>query len=245
MKSKIISVKKLTKIFGKNRAVDNISFNVRENEIFGLLGPNGCGKTTTLRMISTILRPTSGQIEIMGKDIKENPNEIRKKIGYIPQKDSLYLNVTVRENLEFFGLFYGLKNSSLENQIDKVLDLLKIAEKKDALARTLSGGYLKRLSIGIGLVHKPKILICDEITVGLDPVLRHKIWKLIKDLKRETTIIFTTHYLEEAEELCDRVALMSGSKILCVGKPKEISNNFKAKNLNHVFAKLATQEEDD
>jgi len=235
----IIEVKKLKKYFGRTRAVDDISFAVEKGEIFGFLGPNGSGKTTTLRMLSTILKPTAGEIKILEKNIKDDIHKIKSEIGYIPQKESLYMDLTVRENLEFFNMGYNLADDLLKKKIEEVLGILELTDKSDTLARTLSGGYLKRLSIAVELVHNPQILICDEITIGLDPVLRHNIWEVLKKLKKHSTIIFTTHYLEEAEELCDRVALMSGGRILCIGKPREIADSFKAKNLNHVFAKLA------
>lgn len=235
----IIEVKNLKKYFGRTRAVDDISFEIEKGEVFGFLGPNGSGKTTTLRMLSTILKPTAGEIKILDKNIKDNIHKIKNEIGYIPQKESLYMDLTVRENLEFFNMGYNLTDDLLKKKIEEVLGLLELADKSSVLSRTLSGGYLKRLSIAVELVHNPQILICDEITIGLDPVLRHNIWEVLKKLKKHSTIIFTTHYLEEAEELCDRVALMSGGRILCIGKPEEIADSFKAKNLNHVFAKLA------
>ena len=237
-----IEVKNLKKYFGKTHAVDGISFKVKKGEIFGFLGPNGSGKTTTLRMLATILRPTEGEIIILQKNLKDNIYKIKKEIGYIPQKEALYPDLTVKENLEFFNIGYDLSQELMEKRIQGALQLLKLDTKSNMLARTLSGGFLKRLSIAVELVHSPEVLICDEITVGLDPVLRHDVWEVLKSLKNRSTIIFTTHYLEEAEELCDRVALMHAGKILCIGKPREISESFKAKNLNQVFSILAGKE---
>ena len=235
----VIEVKNLKKYFSSTKAVDDISFEIAKGEIFGFLGPNGSGKTTTLRMLATILRPTEGEIIILQKNLRNNIYKVKKEIGYIPQKEALYPDLTVKENLEFFNIGYDLSRELMEKKIQEALRLLKLDAKSNMLARTLSGGFLKRLSIAVELVHNPEVLICDEITVGLDPVSRHDIWEVLKKLKKHSTIIFTTHYLEEAEELCDRVALMSGGRILCIGKPREIADNFKAKNLNHVFAKLA------
>lgn len=234
-----IQVRNLIKIFNKNiRAVDGISFDVYENEIFGLLGSNGSGKSTTLRMLSTVLEPTSGKITFKGTD--HNRNKIRNTIGYIPQQDLLYEDLSVTDNLRLFSRSYNLSDEQRIQRIEYLLKKLELTKYRGYFAGDLSGGYKKRLSIAIALLHNPKIIIADEITIGLDLDLRHKIWSLLLELKKEASIIFTTHYLEEAEKLCDRIALMNLGKILVCGKPQEIIKKNECNTLEDVFHKLVT-----
>jgi ABC-2 type transport system ATP-binding protein len=232
-----IKIRNLTKIFNKKvRAVDNISFDVLEGEIFGLLGSNGSGKSTTLRMLATVLEPTSGRIDFQNAD--HNRNKIRNIIGYIPQQDLLYEDLSVTDNLKLFSRSYNLSDKQRMQKIEDLLDKLELVKYRRYFAGDLSGGYKKRLSIAIALLHDPKIIIADEITIGLDPDLRGKIWDLLFELKKESSIIFTTHYLEEAEKLCDHIALMDLGKILVRGKPREIIKANECENLECVFRKL-------
>jgi ABC-type multidrug transport system ATPase subunit len=236
-KPAVISVKNLKKHFPPNvEAVKGISFDVRQNEIFGLLGANGSGKTTTLRILATVLEQTSGQVNFRGLD--GNHQKIRYQIGYIPQQDLLYNDLSVVDNARLFAGGYKFNRNGRNQAIDEMFERLELNNYRRRLVGELSGGYKKRLSIAIALLHKPKIIIADEITIGLDPDLRQKIWDLLLELKKDATIIFTTHYLEEAENLCDRIALMNLGEIVAYGNPHDIIKRTKAKNLNEVFYKL-------
>ena len=239
----VIEVKNLKKRFGKIKAVDGISFEVEANEIFGLLGPNGSGKTTSQRMLCTVLDPTSGSIRYHGRPIKPvNVEAIRREIGYVPQGECLYGDLTIEENLRFFAKPYGLGSSKIEARITDLLKLLSLEDRKDELVKNLSGGLNKRASIAAALVHEPKILFLDEVTMGLDPNSRYHIWNLIRELKKHATIIITTHYMDEAEDLCDRIAILSKGKIMELDTPGKIIKRFNAKDLNEVIGKIIEEE---
>jgi ABC-2 type transport system ATP-binding protein len=238
--SKVIKVRDLEKVFPPSlHAVKKISFDVNKNEIFGLLGSNGSGKSTTLRMIATVLQPTRGQIEFAGAD--SDHKKIRNIIGYIPQQDLLYSDLSVYDNAKLFSYSYDFAGKDREKIIGETLERLELTDYKNRQVGNLSGGYKKRLSIAVALLHKPKIIIADEITIGLDPDLRKKIWQLLLELKKEASIIFTTHYLEEAQELCDRIALMNLGEIISYGEPSKIIKDTDSKNLDEVFFKLVTK----
>ncbi len=235
----VLKVEKLSKTFDKNvRAVNEVSFEVYENEIFGLIGPNGSGKSTTMKIISTILSSDSGEIQASGKKMQDWGDEFRYEIGYIPQQDALFDHLTVKENLEIFSLAYNMSAKTRHGRINQILRRLDLENYKDRLVGTLSGGYKKRVSIGSAIVHSPKLIIADEITVGLDPVLRYKIHDLLRELKKDASVLLTTHYLEEADALCDRMALFSQGKILKIGKPREVVKSFGLRDLNEVFYKI-------
>jgi ABC-2 type transport system ATP-binding protein len=238
-KQLVIQVKDLKKHFPPNvHAVKGISFNVYKNEIFGLLGANGSGKTTTLRILATILEQTKGQVSYHGFD--HNHQRIRHLIGYIPQQDLLYGDLSVMDNAKLFADSYNFSRSQRKRAIGEMFERMELVGYENRLVGDLSGGYKKRLSIAVALLHKPKIIIADEITIGLDPDLRQKIWDLLLELKKDSTIIFTTHYLEEAQILCDRIALMNLGEIVAYGDPKAIIKRTNSKNLNEVFHKLIT-----
>jgi ABC-2 type transport system ATP-binding protein len=235
----VISVKDLYKTFPPNiEAVKGVSFDVRQNEIFGLLGANGSGKTTTLRILATILEQTKGQVAYHGFD--HNHQRIRHLIGYIPQQDLLYGDLSVMDNAKLFADSYNFSRLERKRVIAEMFERMELTGYENRLVGELSGGYKKRLSIAIALLHKPKIIIADEITIGLDPDLRQKIWDLLLELKKESTIIFTTHYLEEAENLCNRIALMNLGEIVAYGQPQTIIKRTNSKNLDEVFHKLIT-----
>ncbi len=234
----IIKVTKLTKVFDKTKvAVNEISFKVEKNIIFGLLGPNGSGKTTTQRMLTALLSPTSGQIMIEGTDYKHAGGKILQDIGYVPQKDALYNNLTVWENVDFFFSAYKYEGNR-KDRIEEVLNKVDLLDNKNTLAKNLSGGMAKRLSIACAIVHKPKIIFFDEVTMGLDPVAREKIWRLTTELKEHATIVMTTHYMDEAEALCDQLLIMRDGKIIANGSPWEIIKHFDAKNLHDAMVNI-------
>lgn len=237
--STVLKVHNLCKTYNKTvKAVCGVSFEVLENEIFGLIGPNGSGKSTTMKIISTILQPDSGDIVVDDKKLQDWGKQFRYEIGYIPQQDALFDHLTVRENLEIFSLPYGMSEATRHKKISEIIERLGLQNYQHKLVGGLSGGYKKRVSIGSAIVHSPKLVIADEITVGLDPVLRFKIHELLRDLKKESSILLTTHYLEEADALCDRMALFSQGKILKTGRPKDVVKSFGLKDLNEVFYKI-------
>ena len=215
----IIEVKGLTKVFDKGiKAVDNISFGVEEGEILGFLGPNGAGKTTTLNMLSTLLRPTSGTAIVNGHDILEEPDEVRRNIGFVFQDPTLDNELTGNENLDFHGRIYNLKRDVRQKRIEEILEVVQLKERANDFVKTYSGGMKRRLEIGRGLLHYPKVLFLDEPTLGLDPQTRRAIWEYIERLNKEekVTIILTTHYTEEADYLCDRIQIIDLGKIVAL-----------------------------
>ncbi len=223
-----IEVKELTKTFNGNvKAVDGISFNVKEGEILGFLGPNGAGKTTTLNMLSTLLRPTSGTATINGHDILTEPDAVRRSIGYVFQDTTLDIELTGRENLDFHGRIYGLDRNTRQQRIKELLALVQLTDRADNLVKTYSGGMKRRLEIARGLLHHPKVLFLDEPTLGLDPQTRRSIWEHILRLNQEknVTVILTTHYTEEADYLCKRILIIDFGKIVVL----DTTDNLKAR----------------
>ena len=225
-----LEINKLVKKYGKFTAVDEISFNLEKGEIFGLLGPNGAGKTTTISIISTLENPTSGSIKVFGKDIKEEPVAIKRLLGVVPQEIISHGFFTVEEILKFQSGFYGIKNN--KDWTDYVLDKLELNAYRKKQANHLSGGYKRRLLVAKALIHKPKVLILDEPTAGVDIDLRQKIWEFIKSLNEEgITILLTTHCLEEAEKLCNRIGIISYGKILQIDKTHKLIENYTSRNI--------------
>jgi len=221
-----ISVENLTKVFNGLRAVDNISFEVKEGELFGLLGPNGAGKTTTLNMLATLIRPTSGKALISGFDVLKEREEVRRSIGMVFQEPALDNYLTGRENLEFHGIMYGLSRKEAKERVKEALKIVELEEFADKLVQTYSGGMKRRLEIARALVHQPKVLFLDEPTLGLDAQTRRRIWEYIKKLNKEkgVTISLTTHYMEEADFLADRVAIIDFGKIVALDTPENLKN---------------------
>lgn len=220
-----IEVKALTKIFDKDvKAVDGISFNVKEGEILGFLGPNGAGKTTTLNMLSTLLRPTSGTATVNGHDILTEPDAVRRSIGYVFQDTTLDIELTGRENLDFHGRLYALDRNTRQQRIKELLELVQLTDRADNFVKTYSGGMKRRLEIARGLLHHPKVLFLDEPTLGLDPQTRRSIWEHIQRLNQEknVTIILTTHYTEEADYLCKRILIIDFGKIVVLNTPDNL-----------------------
>jgi ABC-2 type transport system ATP-binding protein len=220
----IIEISKLTKKFKTLAAVDDLSFNVKRGDVFACLGPNGAGKSTLIKILITLLEPTSGEALIDGHDILHNSAEVRRAIGYVPQQISVDGTLTAYENLMLFARLYDIPKSERKNRISETLSFLNLEEHSDALVRTFSGGMIRKLEIGQAMLHRPKVLFLDEPTTGLDPIARQSVWKHLSDLrdKMGTTIFFSTHYMEEADGVSDKVAIMSDGKITAMGGVAEL-----------------------
>lgn len=224
-----IEVNNLTKKFGDFVSVDNVSFKVKKGEIFGFLGANGAGKSTTIRMLCGILEPTEGDALVGGFSVANDPDKVKLNIGYMSQRFSLYNDLTVEENINFFGGVYGLKGKDLEERKKWVLQISNLIGKEKIITGSLPGGIKQRLALGTAVIHKPKIVFLDEPTSGVDPISRRSFWDLIVNLSEEgITIFVTTHYLEEAE-FCNNIMLINAGKIIAEGNPTEL----KTKYLNH------------
>ncbi len=223
--SEVVVAKDLVKRFGDFTAVDGICFEVHRGEIFGFLGPNGSGKTTTIRMMLGLLRPTEGSVRTLDVDVSEEPERIRPKIGYMSQKFSLYNDLTVLENLRFYGRVYGLRNRELLEGVEKASEMAGLAGREDERTSDLSGGWRQRLALAAAIMHNPELLVLDEPTAGVDPVSRRVFWDLLYDLvAMDTTVFVTTHYMEEAEH-CQRLAFIQSGKIIAMGTLHEIKEN--------------------
>ncbi len=221
-----IEVENLTKRFGDFTAVDHINFEVKQGEIFGFLGANGAGKSTTIRMLCGILESSEGTGRVGGFDINKESEKIKASIGYMSQKFSLYEDLTVEENINFYGRVYGMTNGSIEMRKKWVLDIANLHGRERSITGTLSGGWKQRLALGCSVLHQPKIVFLDEPTSGVDPVMRRKFWELINELSAEgVTVLVTTHFLEEAE-YCNDIILINAGKIIAGGSPKELKANY-------------------
>ena len=216
----------LTREFNDLTAVDHVTLKIKKGELFGLLGPNGAGKTTFIHMLSTILPPTEGTAKVAGFDIHQNPDSVRAAIGIVFQDPSLDNRLTGRENLDFHGRVYGMDKIQREKRIDEVLKLVELEKRANTLVQTYSSGMRRRLEIARGFMHHPKILFLDEPTLGLDPQTRRKIWEYIQMLNKqeETTILLTTHYMDEAEYLCDRVGIIDYGKVIALDEPEKLKD---------------------
>ena len=221
-----IEVNSLTKQFGNSKAVDNISFAVKEGEIFGFLGPNGAGKSTTMMVLTTLLKPTSGEALVGGYNVVSEAKKVREKIGYVQQEISVDEFLTGRENLYLHARLNQIPNNLIKSRIDDVLELVELGEKKDQATITYSGGMRKRLDIANGLLSRPSVLFLDEPTVGLDIQTRRKIWGYIKKIRKDfgMTIFISTHYMEEADNLCDRIGIIDHGKIQVIDTPKSMKS---------------------
>jgi ABC-2 type transport system ATP-binding protein len=221
--NEFITVNNLTKRFGELTAVDNLSFNVEEGEIFGFLGPNGAGKTTTLNILSTLLEADSGEVTVDGLDLKKNEREIKSIIGLVPQEIAFYKNLTARENVTFFASLYGLKGKVLKEAVDEALSFVGLEGETKKRSGKLSGGMQRRLNIACGIAHKPKLIVMDEPTVGVDAKSRELIMHSIRTLRDGgATIIYTSHYMPEVQEICDRIAIISSGRLAAIGTETEL-----------------------
>lgn len=235
----IIQVQNLTKKFGDFTAVDSISFEVKKGEIFGFLGANGAGKTTAMKMLIGILKPTSGKAEVAGFDVFSQTENIKKNIGYMSQKFALYDDLTVKENITFFGGIYGLSRIEIKEKTNKLIDELKLHSVEKELVGSLPLGWKQKIAFSVSLLHQPKIVFLDEPTGGVDPITRRQFWEMIYETANNgTTIFVTTHYMDEAE-YCDRVSIMVEGRIEALDTPKKLKELFKVATMNDVFLKLA------
>jgi len=238
----IIQVKNFTKKYGDFYAVNEISFDVKKGEIFGFLGANGAGKTTAMKMLIGISEPTYGEATVAGYNVFKNPEKIKKSIGYMSQKFALYDDLTVNENIVFFGGIYGLTRKTIKQKTKELLSYLEIEDLRKTLVGSLPLGIKQKLAFSIALIHEPKIVFLDEPTGGVDPITRRQFWEMIYEKANAgTTIFVTTHYMDEAE-YCDRVSIMVTGKIEALDTPKKLKEIYKATSMNEVFLKLARGE---
>ena len=233
-----IETKDLTKKFKDKVAVNNLDLKIKKGELFALLGVNGAGKTTTIKMLSGLILPTSGSITTLNMDMKKDTLKIKEILNVSPQETAIAPNLTVRENLDFMAGVYQIKNK--DDKINELIKLFKLNEVLNKRAKTLSGGWQRKVSIAISLINDPKILFLDEPTLGLDVIARKELWKIISELKGKITIILTTHYMEEAESLSDRIGIMVSGKLIDIGTAKELIKKTKSKNFEDAFVSIAT-----
>ena len=240
MKNKnVIEVESLSKLFGDFAAVNNISFQVKAGEIFGFLGANGAGKTTAMKMLIGISSPTSGKATVAGFDVYKETESIKKNIGYMSQKFALYDDLTVKENITFFGGIYGLTKKQIDQKRNELVTELGLQKVANSLVGSLPLGWKQKLAFSVSLLHEPKIVFLDEPTGGVDPITRRQFWEMIyKAAHNGTTIFVTTHYMDEAE-YCDRVSIMVNGKIEALDTPKKLKEQYKTNTMNDVFLKLA------
>ncbi len=239
MEESVIKTDKLTKKFGDFVAADSLSFEVEKGEIFGFLGANGAGKTTAMRMLCGLSKPSSGNATIAGFDVYKQTEQIKKNIGYMSQKFSLYEDLTVMENIRFFGGIYGLSDKQLKNKSEELISQLGLQNETKKLVADLPLGWKQKLSFSVAVIHQPKIVFLDEPTGGVDPVTRRQFWDLIYEAAdKGTTIFVTTHYMDEAE-YCKRISIMVDGKIEALDTPENLKKQFKAKSMDEVFLHLA------
>ena len=239
MKEVAIVIDNLTKRFEDVTAVDGLSLEVEKGELFGLLGPNGAGKTTTINVLCGLLEPTSGSVRVGGCDAQKELNKVKELIGVCPQDTAVFSYLTGRENVELFGNLHAMPKEKLKKNTEELLRKLDLLDDANRRVGKYSGGMRRRLNLIMALVSDPEIAFLDEPTVAMDVQSRHAVWDFIKDLKKQNkTVILTTHYMEEAEELCDRVGIIDYGKLIALGTPEQLKDKFGAKNLEKVFIQL-------
>jgi ABC-2 type transport system ATP-binding protein len=238
-KTPVIQVDSLLKQFGSFKAVNNISFEVMPGEIFGFLGANGAGKTTAMRILCGLLSPSAGKATVAGFDVARYPERVKRNIGYMSQKFSLYSDLTVYENFRFYGGAYGLSRQEIRQKSDELLERLDMQNIRNNLISSIPLGWKQKLSFSLALFHDPKIVFLDEPTGGVDPITRRQFWNMIYETANKgITVFVTTHYMDEAE-YCDRVSIMVDGRIVDLGKPEELKNKHQAESMDEVFVKLA------
>ncbi len=239
MSDKAIDVKELTRTFGSFTAVDHISFDVTSGEVFGFLGANGAGKTTAIRMLIGLLEPSAGTARVAGYDVYKESEAIKRNIGYMSQRFSLYEDLTPRENIRLYGGIYGLTLKQIRERTDRVLTRLGLGRVADDQVRSLPLGWRQKLAFSVALIHEPRIVFLDEPTSGVDPVTRRQFWELIYEAAAAgTTVLVTTHYMDEAE-YCDRISIMVAGRIGAIGTPAELKQQFGVASIDELFVKLA------
>lgn len=240
MENSAIKIVNLTKKYKSLVAVNNLSLEIKEGELFGLLGINGAGKSTTIKMLCGLVRPDFGDAFIFGKSIIKESNEIKEYISVSLQETSIARNLTVKENLEFYASIFNLSSDEKQRRINDVIEQFKLSEVLNKKAKHLSGGWQRKLSIALSLISNPRVLFLDEPTLGLDVLARRELWDIINKLKERVTIVLTTHYMEEAEALCDNIAIMVNGKIKDIGTANELIEKTGAKSFEDAFVKIAT-----
>jgi len=240
----IIEVKNLSRKFGDFTAVNDISFDVKEGEVFAFLGPNGAGKSTTIKMLTTLLQPTGGSISLNGHNPKNDPSAVRSSFGIVFQDPSLDDELTAWENMEFHGVLYGVEKKLRRKRIDELLKFVELDDRKDSLVKEFSGGMKRRLEIARGLLHHPKVIFLDEPTLGLDPQTRNHMWTYLQELNKSegVTVFFTTHYMEEASRIAQRIAIIDHGKIIATGTSAELQTQTQTASLEDAFLKLTGSE---
>lgn len=239
----IIEVKDLVKKFGHFVANDHLNFTVAKGEIFGFLGANGAGKTTAIKILSGLSKPTSGQVMVAGYNVAKYPNKVKKNIGYMSQHFSLYNDMTVRENFRFYGGIYGLSAKKIREQTDYYLNKLEMQDFKNMLLKQIPLGWKQKLAFSVANMHNPAIVFLDEPTGGVDPITRRQFWELIyESAEQGTTVFVTTHYMDEAE-YCERVSIMAEGRIEAMDTPSVLKKNYKAKSMDEVFIKIARKKD--
>jgi ABC-2 type transport system ATP-binding protein len=242
MTSAVIDVRDLTRTFGKFVAVDHITFSVSPGEVFGFLGANGAGKTTAIRMLTGLLTPTSGQATVAGHDVYREAEAIKRSIGYMSQKFSLYEDLTIRENIRLYGGIYDLTDAQIRDRTARMLSELRLEHAADELVRAVPLGWRQKLAFSVALLHEPKIVFLDEPTSGVDPITRRQFWEMIYEAaRRGTTVLVTTHYLDEAE-YCHRISIMVSGQIAALGAPAELKARFGVPSIDELFVRLARPE---
>lgn len=242
MDTACISIQHVSQIYGNRRVLSDICLEIEKGSIYGILGPSGCGKTTLIKTIAGILVPTEGSVYVLGEAMPKL--HIINRLGYMAQSDALYMNLSGRDNMEFFAAMYGMKKSERKACIDYALELVKLSDHQHKLAGSYSGGMKRRLSLALSIVHNPEVLILDEPTVGIDPLLRRDIWKELETMRQNgTSILITTHVMDEADR-CHKLAMMREGRILAAGTPDEIRTRYQVSTIEDAFVKLGSEEAD-
>lgn len=238
-----VETHKLRKVFGTIVALEGLDLSIERGEVFGLLGPNGSGKTTTIRMLTGLMAPTSGSASVVGYDVAREAEHLRRRIGYMSQKYGLYDDLTVVENIQFYAGLYGLTNPERQQRVREQMNAFQLTARAQHLAGTLSGGWKQRLALACATTHRPDMIFLDEPTAGVDPASRRLFWERIYELSSNgTTILVTTHYMDEAER-CQRLAFLSRGHLIALGTPAEITSRFGAKSIEEVFINLQRENE--
>ncbi len=241
-KDSVITVRNLVKKFGSFVANDNLTFDVYRGEIFGFLGANGAGKTTAMRILCGLSRPTSGDVHVAGLDVSTQAEQVKTRIGYMSQRFSLYEDLTVSENMRLYGGIYGLPNREIKNRIDALLNRLELTDQRNLLISELPLGWRQKLAFAVAIIHQPSIVFLDEPTGGVDPITRRQFWNMIYQTAHEgITVFVTTHYMDEAE-YCDRICIMDRGQIVALGEPLKLKTEYGVDSIHDVFVKIARPE---